>query len=294
MPDVKEHYDAVAAGYSDQYQRDLIFSRDEYPANFFRLQLLVNSFAEKGIKRVFEVGVGEGTPLSTLARAGIDVSGFDISPQMVAACKETLKKANLDPERVFEADIREPTSYAQAFRNGQFDAVIAMGVMPHVENDDAVLDNISTLVKPGGTVFIEFRNKIFSLFTFNRYTMEFILDDLLAGVSAEIKNRVRKELEPRLRMDLPPIREKVEGGEAAGYDAILSRFHNPFEMPELFRRHGFRDVRTLWYHYHPAMPLVEREMPAAFRSEGIKLEREASGWRGIFLCSAFVIEAVKI
>ena len=83
-PSVSDHYDAAAKDYHAQYERDRLHetSRD-YPANYFRLQLLLNSFIEKGIRRVIEVGVGEGTPLATLGRAGIDVWGFDIAPEMV-------------------------------------------------------------------------------------------------------------------------------------------------------------------------------------------------------------------
>jgi hypothetical protein len=170
---------------------------------------------------------------------------------------------------------------------------MAMGVMPHVEDDDAVLQNIAALVRPGGTVFVEFRNKLFSLFTFNRYTLEFIVDELLAGVADELREQVASELEGRLRTDLPPTRATTASGDAPGYDAILSRFHNPFEADELFTRNGFEQTRLLWYHYHPAMPLLEERDPALFRREAIALEHEPSGWRGYFLCSAYVVEAVK-
>ena len=94
-------------------------------------------------------------------------------------------------------------------------------------------------------------------------------------------------------MDAPAPRTAVEGSEAPGYDAITSRFHNPFEVIELFRRHGFQDMRLLWYHYHPAMPYLQDAQPELFRKEALRLEHEPSGWRGYFLCSAFVVEAVK-
>jgi len=291
---VSKHYDAVAAGYQRQYQRDgLLDLSRPYPANYFRLQLLLNSFVAKGIKRVIEVGVGEGTPLSTLARAGIDVWGFDISSAMVDASRARLQENGMDPDHVFWADIQDPTTYAHVFKDGLFDGLMAMGVMPHVANDDMVLENIAALVRPGGSVFVEFRNSLFSLFTFNRYTADFILNDLLAGVSSELKAEVAKDLESRLRMDMPAKRTSVGGSDAPGYDAILSRFHNPLEVLELFSKHGFEQVKLLWYHYHPAMPYLESIAPALFREEAIRLEHEASGWRGLFLCSAFVVEAVK-
>jgi len=291
---VIEHYNKVAGKYHEQYDRDKLRDcKTQYPANYFRLQLLLNSFINKGIKRVIEIGVGEGTPLSTLGKAGIDIWGFDLSDEMVNLSKQKMKESGMDPDKIFWGDIQDSTTYVHALKEGQFDGLMAMGVMPHVENDDLVLDNISSLIRPGGTVFIEFRNKLFSLFTFNRLTKEFILDDLLCNVNNEIKEYVAKDLESRLRMDMPPVRDKIKGTDAPGYDAILSRYHNPFEVEELFEKHNFKDIKILWYHYHPAMPYLEGQIPDLFREEAIRLEHEPSDWRGFFLCSAFVIEAVK-
>ena len=83
--------------------------------------------------------------------------------------------------------------------DGAFDAVIAAGVLPHVANDRLALKNMAMLIREGGHLFVEFRNKLFSLFTFNRYTKEFILDDLLAGVPRDVTAHVAQELESALR-----------------------------------------------------------------------------------------------
>jgi len=291
---VSSFYDAVAEEYHEQYNIGRLHDTStEYPADYFRLQLVLDSFVNKGIKRVIEVGVGEGTPLFTLAKAGIDTWGFDISNKMVEKAKLTLQKNGLDPERIFWGDIQDPITYAHALKDGQFDGLMAMGVMPHIVNDDATIENMGTLVRPGGSVFIEFRNKLFSLLTFNRYTADFILNDLLKDVDPEMKKIVAKELDSMLHMDLPAVRTQVKGSKAPGYDAILSKFHNPFEVVEMFKRHGFKDITLRWYHYHPAMPYLSKSAPDLFRKEATKLEHEPSGWRGMFLCSAFVVEAVK-
>ena len=60
--DVEKHDDAVTETYHEQYRRENLFSAKAYPANYIRLQLLLSSFVPKGVKRVLEVGVGEGTP----------------------------------------------------------------------------------------------------------------------------------------------------------------------------------------------------------------------------------------
>jgi len=300
---VAKYYDASAENYHLQYERNLIsdISRD-YPANYFRLHQLINSFAQNNVRKVIEVGVGEGTPLVTLSKAGMDVSGFDISHKMVEKARTNFAENGLSPENIIFGDIQDPITYSPLLKAGQFDALLAMGVLPHVRNEEFVLKNMKNLVKPNGRVFIEFRNKLFSLFTFNRYTYEFIMEDLLEGVSPQLKSIVSKNLRDRLQMNLPTPRKTGESanlidssadGEVLGYDAILSKFHNPFEMVDLFEKIGFKESKLHWYHYHPAMPNLSKENPHLFRDEALKLEHNNSNWKGMFLCSAFVIEAVS-
>jgi hypothetical protein len=120
------------------------------------------------------------------------------------------------------------------------------------------------------------------------------MDDLLKGVSPELKNIVSADLKQKLEMDKPiPRTTHQENAAAPGYDSILSKFHNPFEVTDLFKRCGFKDINLLWYHYHPAMPYLSTHNKKLFRDEALKLEHDSQGWRGLFLCSAFVIEAVK-
>ena len=300
---IASHYDGSAENYHLQYERNLIsdISRD-YPANYFRLHQLINSFVQNSVKRVIEVGVGEGTPLVTLSKAGMEVCGFDLSHKMVEKAKTNFAENGLPPNNIIYGDIQDPITYTPLLQAGQFDALLAMGVLPHVRNEEFVHKNMKNLVKPNGRVFIEFRNKLFSLFTFNRYTYEFIMEDLLDGVSPQLKNIVGKNLKDRLEMNLPTPRmtgesanlsESSKVGEVIGYDAILSKFHNPFEMLDLFDKIGFKESKLHWYHYHPAMPNLSNEDPHLFRDEALKLEHNNSSWKGMFLCSAFVIEAVN-
>ena len=288
--DVAAHYDAVADAYFEQYQRENLREIAEYPANYFRLQILLRRLAVARLKSIYEVGVGEGTPLALMSDLGFKVAGCDIANAMVQASRETFKAKGLDENAIQWADIEDSTTFAKQLSGGPFDAVVAAGVLPHVKNDRLALENIGMIVRKGGKVFIEFRNKLFSLFTMNRYSKEFILDDLLAGVSDEIRSEVAGEIDKRFATDVPPVRAKIEGKDAPGYDAIPAHFHNPFELVELFEKCGYGNCRLHWYHYHPAPPMMEKRLGQSFRDGAIALEHEGS-WRGYFLCSAGVVEA---
>lgn len=287
--DVARFYDAEAADYHRMYQRENLERLEYYPANYFRLQMLVRRMAALGAKRAFEIGVGEGTPLVSMAKLGMEVAGCDISEAMVAAARQNFQAAGLSRELIQWGDVQDATTLTGQLRDGKFDAVVAAGVLPHVRDDKLMLETVKKCLKPGGTAFIEFRNKLFSLFTFNRLTKEFILDDLLAGVPDAIREAVETELDQRCAIDKPAIRTARPGTER-GYDEILSKFHNPFELQEFFRSCGFSEVHVHWYHYHPAPPMMEGAIGPDFRRAAMQLEHEGS-WRGMFLCSAGVIEA---
>ena len=291
--DVSDHYNAVAEDYFRQYQRENLYTSEEYPANYFRLQILTRELASSGLKSVYEVGVGEGTPLATMSSMGFDVAGCDITEAMVEKAKGNFKSQGLSEDLIQWGDIEDSTTLVSQLSGGQYDALIAAGVMPHVKNDEHTLRNMGMFVRPGGKVYIEFRNSLFSLFTFNRYTKEFVLDELLAGVTDSIKTIVAEELDKRLATDVPTVRKTVVNGKGPGYDAILSKFHNPFEFVETFEKCGFANPKIHWYHYHPAPPMLEGKVGEQYRRSAISLEHENS-WRGYFLCSAGVVEADKI
>ena len=54
------------------------------------------------------------------------------------------------------------------------------------------------------------------------------------------------------------------------------------------------DSRLLWYQNHPSMHLICDQNEDLFRDESLKLEHDNTGWQGLFLCSAFVVETVKL
>ena len=252
-----------------------------YPANHFALQQVLNVLQERQARTVLEVGIGQGNAIPVLAGAGLEVSGLEIKDDLVAASRARIVEHGRPADAVVWGDIGDATTYPTLRRDGGFDAILALGVLPHAHDELTTLGNMRALLKPGGTVFIECRNALFSLFTFNRYTADFILDDLLADTSPSLRDAVRDFLEPRLRMDLPPA--------SVGH----ATYHNPLDVPRLFRAAGFRDIVIRPFHYHAAPPVLEKELGQEFRDGSIALENEPSGWRGLFLCSAFLVQATR-
>lgn len=288
---VASHYDGSASTYADQYDEKKIWTNEEYPANFFRLKLVRKLLNDAGVKSLYEHGVGDATPLVTIAGDGIRVAGNDISPEMVKFARTNLINHGLDPGAVNLLDVQSQDAInAERERAGEFEAVMALGVIPHVEDDGWFVASMDKFMAPGGRMLLQFRNSMFSMFTFNRLTKEFVMDELLPDVPASVRLAVETDLDQRLAADKPSKRTRPTGD---GYDEILSRFHNPFELSEIVKSFGYKEIQFHWYNYHPAYPMLSGEIdPKVYRQAQIDLEGDTS-WRGMFLCSAGLIEAVK-
>ena len=136
----------------------------------------------------------------------------------------------------------------------------------------------------------------FSLFTLNRYSSDLFETKLVpkaemeAEIGVEPTHKIFNAIRERFRMDLPPIRKGKE--DEPGYDEILARTHNPFEIRELFAKAGFRSVQTLFYHFHALPPMFENQAPDVFRQLSLKMERNPADWRGHFMASAFLTTGI--
>jgi len=290
---VKAHYDGSAPTYHLQYDSDLIWQNAEYPSNYFRLEKVIEILRKNAAQSVYEFGAGEASPMIRIHQElGIRIEANDLSTEMVRLGKENLSLHGMDPEALTQVDLTDAAAVAvEQARVGTFDAVIALGVIPHVENDQAFVEAMSSFLKPGGLLILQFRNSMFSMFTFNRLTKELILEDLLVGVPDEFKQVVAADLDQRLAVDKPPKREEKQMGPA--YDEILARFHNPFELSEIVKDSGFTDLHYRWYNFHPTYPMISGAIDAeTYREAQIALEADES-WRGMFLCSAGMIIATK-
>ena len=291
MAEVHEHYQASSATYSEQYDESRILTSEEYPANYFRLKRIKERVQALGLTSIYELGIGDGSPLAAMAELGLKVGGSDLTEGMLDVARAQLVTKGFDPSVITWGDIQDRSTLEEAIATGPYDGVMALGVLPHVRDESAVIDNMSAFIQSGGTMFLQFRNSMLSLYSFNRLTMEFIEDDLLKGQPDEVKEIVRTNLEPRLAMDKPPLRTGTK--DAPGYDEILAKFHNPFELKELVESKGFTDVRFHWYNYHVTPPMLAQDLGPTFRTAGIAME-STTDWRGMFLCSAGVIEATKV
>jgi 2-polyprenyl-3-methyl-5-hydroxy-6-metoxy-1,4-benzoquinol methylase len=286
---VHEYYQSTVDHYADQYSPSYL----GYPANLKRLDTLVRRARELKVKTLLDCGCGEGTPISRLhEEAGVDVWGFDFSEKMARTAQAKLEAQGLRG-RVWTGDITQTFSFAPEGieRPEAFDATLAAGVFPHLteQQEAAALKNMASAVRPGGRVFVEFRNELFALFTLNRFSYELFAEKLIPRRAAE---EAGAELKKFFHTDLPVDRPSPAGAPSS-IDGIFCKFKNPFECPALFKAAGLRIEAFHFYHFHALPPMMEQQFPQLFRAASLEMEKDPNDWKGHFMASAFVVESCK-
>jgi SAM-dependent methyltransferase len=283
--------------WSTSYYRDYYGPDAPYPP--VHAELLRRLILESGARTVLDAGCGPASFLRHLAGDHLELFGFDLTSEMVDEGRRVFVELGLDPERVWQGSVLEPAAYhgpRGRERTEPFDAAVCVGVMPHIppEHDGAVFANLRGALRPGGLAVVEARNQLFSLFTLNRPSYEFIRDELVradslvarAGEAGPEIISAMQAMQSQFRMDLPPIRRGK--ADEPGYDEVVSRTHNPLTVRAQFAAAGFQDVRVLFYHFHAVPPALAEGFPEFFLRESLAMEHPED-WRGHFMASAFLL-----
>ena len=99
--------------------------------------------------RVLEVGVGTGLSLPLYPR-DVTITGIDVSHEMLEKARRRVARRKLpNVEALLEMDAE-----SMSFADASFDKVVAMYVLPVVENPQQLLRELHRVCRPDGEIFI--------------------------------------------------------------------------------------------------------------------------------------------
>jgi SAM-dependent methyltransferase len=117
-----------------------------HPWSNARAHLLLGLLRSSGVRLpapVMEIGCGWGLNLTALEGAGYAVTGMDVS-------RRILEKIDRPERRLIEADINQAWP-ADADR---YDAVLALDVIEHLDDDQGAVRQMANLLRPEGIAII--------------------------------------------------------------------------------------------------------------------------------------------
>jgi ubiquinone/menaquinone biosynthesis C-methylase UbiE len=221
QPRVDQFFDSAAGYWSDVYGRTglqgLIYRERMYTA----LRWIDDLDLPRGA-RVLELGCGAGLLSAELARRGYRVTAADSSQEMVRLASERARTLHDEAAMtVVRADVQ-----ALPFGSDEFELVVALGLLPWLEDPARALTEIERVLAPGGSAVLT---------ADNRARLNFLVDP--------------RENPVLLPLKLPfGILKRAIGRTG---DGAPSHLHLPGEISGLLTRAGLRTVRRTTVGYGP-------------------------------------------
>ena len=131
-----------------------------------RLPILKRWSGEVKNKTILDVGCGGGLICEPLARMGAKVTGIDAGAENIAVAKDHAKQSGLKIDYV--------ATTAEDFK-GQFDVVMALEIIEHVDDPALFVESLVRLCKPKGTIIISTLNRNAKSFALAKVAAEYIL-----------------------------------------------------------------------------------------------------------------------
>lgn len=132
--------------YADQY--DLLYTDKDYEAECDLIEDVFRKYGNGEIKTILDLGCGTGNHAIPMARRGYQVTGVDISEEMLACARAKSQSAGSEGQNFLHGDVRSIDLHKQ------FDAVLMMfAVLGYQTTNDDVLAALNTAshhLKPGG------------------------------------------------------------------------------------------------------------------------------------------------
>jgi len=234
--EVAEYFDELSESY---------FSDDEILQSYHSMRTkaaLHTIFLHLAEGTIFDFGCGSGELTSILERAGYEISGCDISQEMVRLANEKLQEG-----RILHGGI-ECISRANL--------IVALNVCHYMTEEEETTfctcarDNLAD----GGFLLIGHVNMLFDITTFNKYTVEFIATHVFPSLRSGNPGLLEKLKNLLTYPDLP----KSHGSER---EIVLQRRVDPFTYPATIERLGFKTCDFTPINSFPLPPLIIEKTP---------------------------------
>lgn len=149
QPSVEAYYDGI----STQYDRARFTDRYHHRIAELEERFVVRAIGS-GVPRVLEVGPGTGRFTRHLAELAERLTVCDLSQKMLDYVQARLRNpANAAFRHLPIERLNELEDY------GQFDAAVAMRIIPHVPDWRAAIRSLLGAIKPGGLVIFDLWNR---------------------------------------------------------------------------------------------------------------------------------------
>jgi len=274
-----------------------------FPGNKVRMEVALEEISRLGINgRTLDIGCGEGQLVIELLKKGMDAEGIDIAEDMIRGAKDNLKKSKVkkNSNEVFKAIDLDRFKASK-----QYDIATGLGLLEYLDSDKEFFSMVTPVVRKGGYVLAECRNKFFNLFSANQYTVK--LKNELPELIKEFNDSAKYSSLPSEKIPMTQLIVSSEiskflsavlknkewfSGKAPQYTdypkKMVRRQHTPQEIEASAKKYGFQLEHVVYWHTHPFPPAYGKDFPRIFNKISYLMNPLGRTPLGAWMCSSFI------
>lgn len=265
-----------------------------FPSSEIRNFEIANYLKDKNKKsKILDIGCADGKLMEDFINLGFqDLSGIDNSENMISIAKKKLKKNNLNLN-FYTQDVEKIKL------KDKYNIITAIGLIEYLNNINKFSTKIDSLLKKNGILIIESRNKLFNLYSSNRYTLndKKKLDKYFEEVTNFEKEFKTKELEQITINVIKKINEYSKIHKKTNHKIIQKKVaqipltlpqYTPKEIDKIFLKKNYRKIKNIFYHAHLFPPNFSKYMPQLFNKIGVIMQPYGHTSLGPLICSSFL------
>ena len=241
---------------------------------------------------VLDVGSGVGDLVCEVAKLGIKATGIDMAGGMVDLAHKRAVDNKLDLAEFLVTDYFDWHVVAESY-----DLIVANGFIEYIsyEQRDNFFNDAYRLLKPGGSLVVSARNRLFNIISGNEYTRQEIEQGTVSPLVNEAmyltSGRSLAEL-----MILEPVELQPEKIQHAGTGIeVTTRYqYTPVQLMKMLAREGLivKDLSPI--HVHGMTTTEKEEVPELHWRIANLLQMHAMHNRKMLvMASAFMIHSKK-
>ena len=126
-----------------------------------RNDFVLKVISERKTDLFLDIGCGTGKLVNKVASKGIQAIGVDFSEEMIKIADKECKQAEFICCSIFDFPFRD-----------KYDVISANGLIEYISYKelDKLLNLSRKALKPGGSLILSSRNRLFNIFSLNEYT----------------------------------------------------------------------------------------------------------------------------
>ncbi|TAL81553.1 MAG: class I SAM-dependent methyltransferase [Bacteroidetes bacterium] len=209
---------------------------------------------------VLDVGCGTGDLVCELAKKGISAIGVDFAKEMIDIARENAKNLNLE-KATFECC----STFDYHFEPNKYDAVSANGFIEYISYEELnkFLEISLKTLKSGGSLVLGSRNRLFNIFSLNKFTEEEISENNINLLLLEAIQIVKSsDIKDLIGLKTVSLQKEEREHQRTGIKVTTRYQFTPVQLINILTDEGFEPVEIFPIHIHGVLPKFKDKYPA--------------------------------